>query len=117
MNANGEMVTEIFNNSRYNFCHFCEQEMTLNQKLHYIGGMTDMLIHWDCRLPYPYSLIKDMNLKSLIKDNTVYFTRYRKGFLYYVIKSEDSEYEFSSKAILFMRYIRKAIEEKTFNKI
>jgi hypothetical protein len=72
-----------------------------------------------------------MNIKDIIKDNNVEFSRYRQGFLYYVVAVNGEFYEFpvpiedtgeatfesSSKAILFMRYIRKALEEKTFNKI
>ena len=71
------------------------------------------------------------SIKEIIQNNTVYFSRYRKENLYYVITVDGSNYEFpvpiedcgdadfldSDRAILFMRYIRKAIEDKTFNLI
>lgn len=63
-------------------------------------------------------------LKTLIKDNKVSFNFYRAGIMYYRITSESVHYQFpvrlddigdatlfkEDKAILFMRYIRKAIE-------
>jgi hypothetical protein len=68
-----------------------------------------------------------MNLTELIKNNTVHFDHYRKGFLYYKIKSPweqpdwfiftvpvddcgDATFPAEEKAIMFLRYIRKAIE-------
>jgi len=71
---------------------------------------------------------KNMKLKDIIKDNSVEFIRYRKGNLYYMISYENDFYEFpvpiedcgdatffnNDKAIMFMRYIRKALEDKTF---
>ncbi len=82
------------------------------------------------------------DLKTLLKDNTVSFSRYRKGYLYYTIAEPSQHnpldlaylptatYEFpvpiedcgdatfpaTDKAITFMRYIRKAREEGTFVK-
>ncbi len=71
-----------------------------------------------------------LNLKELIKDNTVYFQYYRKGHLYYAIGFEGESYSFpvpiedtgdasfnvTEKAILLMRYIRKAMDEGSFAK-
>ena len=73
-----------------------------------------------------------MELKEIVKDNTVRFARYRQGFAYYAVRvpSEDADYIFpvplsdigdatllaTDKAIVFMRYIRQAIDEKTFVK-
>ena len=73
-----------------------------------------------------------MNIKDIVKDNTVRFLRYRKGFAYYAVRvpTEDASFSFpvplddigdatleaEDKAILFMRYIRKALEEGTFIK-
>jgi hypothetical protein len=80
------------------------------------------------------------DLKNLIKDNTVQFSRYRKGYLYYTIASHekdttdgvsfkprqvwefpvpiedvgDATFNAGERAILFMRYIRKAQEEGSF---
>ncbi len=74
-------------------------------------------------------------LKGLLKDNWVNFSHYRKGYLYYLIAEQDDEstitYSFPvpiddigdatfgaiEKAILFMRYIRKAQEEGSFTKV
>lgn len=78
-----------------------------------------------------YQKIKKMKIADLIKDNTVAFNRYRKGFLYYTIIYEKEIYEFPveiedigdatfnsvKKAILLMRYIRKAMAENTLVKI
>lgn len=73
-----------------------------------------------------------MNIKEIVKDNTVRFLRYRQGHAYYAVTvpEEDIEYYFpvpledigdatleaEDKAIVFMRYIRKAIEDGTFVK-
>lgn len=82
-----------------------------------------------------------MNIKDIIKDNTVAFDSYRQGFFYYNVGvTEDygdgkhltiTFYQFPvplhdigtatllarDKAITYMRWIRKAIEDKTFIKI
>lgn len=72
-----------------------------------------------------------MNLKDLIKDNVVEFAFYRKGYAYYQIMFENIKYRFSvplsdvgdatllnkDKAMIFMRYIRKAVESNELIKI
>ncbi len=70
-----------------------------------------------------------MNIVDIVKDNTVRFVRYRQGVAYYGVKvpSEgdfmfpvpladigDATLEVEDKAILFMRYIRRAIGEGSF---
>jgi hypothetical protein len=71
-----------------------------------------------------------VDIKEIVKDNTVRFVRYRQGFVYYAVKvpSEGAEFVFpvplsdigdatllaTDKAMVFMRYIRKALDEKTF---
>jgi hypothetical protein len=70
-----------------------------------------------------------MNIKEIVKDNTVHFVRYRQGFAYYGVNVPwqgehvfpvpladigDATLERQDKAILFMRYIRKALEDGTF---
>jgi len=71
-----------------------------------------------------------MDIKDIVKDNTVRFLRYRKGVAYYAVRvpAEDANYTFpvplddigdatlqaEDKAMLFMRYIRRALEEGTF---
>ena len=69
-----------------------------------------------------------MNIKDIVKDNIVYFMYYRQGHMYYFVKTNQGNYMFpvplddvqdatlhaSEKAITYMRYIRKAIEDKTF---
>ena len=82
------------------------------------------------------------DLKTLLKDNRVHFSRYHKGHLYYRIhdfhpdpKPESGAlymtYEFpvptedigdatfneTEKALLFMRYIRKAQEDGNFVRV
>lgn len=70
------------------------------------------------------------NLKDIIKDNSVEFHYYRAGVIYYSVTYNDEAYTFpvrlddvgdatlmkQDKAILFMRYIRKAIESNEFVK-
>jgi hypothetical protein len=79
-----------------------------------------------------------LTIKDIIKDNHVKFREYRKGILYYqiVIMNDvliedaglytfpvpledcgDATFKCSDKAILFMRYIRKALDDGTFVKI
>ena len=71
-----------------------------------------------------------MNITRFVKNNTVQFSRLRHGIAYYMIKDTESEqvYQFpvnledindatleaTDKAIMFMRYIRKAMEDNTF---
>lgn len=73
-----------------------------------------------------------MDIKEIVKDNSVFFSKYRQGFVYYTVRvpSEGIDYIFpvplsdigdatlfpKDKAIVFMRYIRKAIEDGTFIK-
>jgi hypothetical protein len=73
------------------------------------------------------------SIKDIIKDNTVHFVKFRQGYFYYSISVpndgeprydylfpvpqfdiSDSTLLATDKAIIFMRYIRKAIEEGTF---
>jgi len=73
-----------------------------------------------------------MNIKTIVKNNRVRFVRYRQGFVYYAVevKQEPRSAEFTfpvplndvgeatllaeDKAIVYMRYIRKALEQGTF---
>ncbi len=73
-----------------------------------------------------------INIKEIVKDNEVTFVRYRQGNAYYSVRvpSEGMDYVFpvplsdvgdatlfaKDKALLFMRYIRKALDEGTFVK-
>jgi hypothetical protein len=73
-----------------------------------------------------------MDIKDIVRDNTVRFAKYRQGVAYYTVRvpSDGLEYMFpvplsdigdatllaSDKAMVFMRYIRKALEDKTFVK-
>ena len=70
----------------------------------------------------------DLKIKDVVKDNHVYFVRYRQGYFYYRVDVGMDTYVFpvpqsdigdatldsSDKAIIFMRYIRKAIGDGTF---
>ena len=73
-----------------------------------------------------------LDIKEIVKDNEVRFARYRQGIAYYAVRvpSEGVDYTFpvplsdigdatllaTDKAMVFMRYIRKALEEGTFVK-
>jgi hypothetical protein len=73
-----------------------------------------------------------MDLKEIVKDNEVRFARYRQGNAYYTVRvpSENSNYTFpvplsdigdatllaTDKALVFMRYIRQALQDGTFVK-
>jgi hypothetical protein len=73
-----------------------------------------------------------MDIKEIVKDNEVAFAKYRQGHAYYTVRvpSEGIDYMFpvpltdigdatllaKDKAIVFMRYIRKALEDGTFVK-
>jgi hypothetical protein len=73
-----------------------------------------------------------VDIKEIVKDNTVAFAKYRQGYVYYTVRvpSEGIDYMFpvplsdigdatllaTEKAMTFMRYIRKALEEGTFVK-
>ena len=68
------------------------------------------------------------SIKEIVKNNTVIFVKYRAGHLYYKVVVNNVSYMFpvptddvgdatfnnEDKAMLFMRYIRKAIDDKTF---
>jgi len=72
-------------------------------------------------------VIVPMDIKFLIKNNWVHFQSYRQGFFVYSLRVGNVSYEFPvslddigtatmqncDKAITFMRWIRKAIEDKT----
>ena len=70
-----------------------------------------------------------MNIKDIVKNNTVRFLRYRKGTAYYGVDVHSyGKHEFpvpledvgdatlldEDKAILFMRYIKRALDDGTF---
>lgn len=88
---------------------------------------TKIVLIWLILLLYKY-LSKKMTLKEIVKDNIVHFNSYRKGILYYKVTVNNKNYRFpvpiedtgdatfldKDKAILFMRYIRKALNENTF---
>jgi hypothetical protein len=71
-----------------------------------------------------------VNIKDIVKDNNVRFVRYRQGVAYYAVSvpGENDDRVFpvplsdvgdatllaQDRAIIFMRYIRKAIDDGTF---
>ncbi|MEM1260779.1 MAG: hypothetical protein AAGH76_00065 [Pseudomonadota bacterium] len=70
-----------------------------------------------------------MNIKDIVKDNTVRFVRYRRGVAYYGVTVPsagnymfpvpladigDATLELEDKAILFMRYINRAMSDGSF---
>ncbi|MEM7432174.1 MAG: hypothetical protein AAF351_09610 [Pseudomonadota bacterium] len=70
-----------------------------------------------------------MNIKDIVKDNTVRFVRYRQGIAYYGVSVPlqgafqfpvpledigDATLELEDKAIFFMRYIKRAMGEGSF---
>ncbi len=69
-----------------------------------------------------------MNIKDIVKNNSVTFNYYRKGNLYFTVQYEGQTYIFPvptddlgdatvnnvDKAIYLMRYIRKAIDDGSF---
>jgi len=72
-----------------------------------------------------------MKTVNLIKNNFVYFSHYRAGKLYYILKTNEKNYMFNvpvedigdatflnkDKAIYFLRYIQKSIKNKSFIEI
>jgi len=72
-----------------------------------------------------------MDIKTIVKNNTVKFIYYKKGIFYYSILFEGETYQFPvpiedigdatlpflDKAITFMRWIRKSLEDNTFQKL
>ena len=73
----------------------------------------------------------DLSIKEIVKDNHVFFSHYRAGYLYYFIDVNgetfmfpvpiedigDATFNNKDRAMLFMRYIRKSITDNTFVKI
>jgi hypothetical protein len=73
-----------------------------------------------------------MDIKEIVKDNEVSFAKYRQGYAYYTVRvpSEGVDYIFpvplsdigdatllaKDKALVFMRYIRQALQDGTFIK-
>lgn len=71
---------------------------------------------------------KQLSIKDIVKDNKVYFVFYRQQVMYYGVDFEHQKYIFpvpledvmdaslfaEEKAITYMRYIRKALDDKTF---
>ena len=70
-----------------------------------------------------------MNIKDIVKDNRVKFVRYRQGIAYYGVRVPDAgDYvfpvpledigdatlELEDRAILFMRYIKRALGDGSF---
>ena len=70
-----------------------------------------------------------MNIKDIVKDNTVRFVRYRQGIAYYGVNVPadgayvfpvplddigDATLELEDKAIMFMRYIKRAMSDGSF---
>jgi hypothetical protein len=73
-----------------------------------------------------------MNIREIVQDNRVKFMRYRQGYAFYRVRVPgeavdrafpvpltdvgDATLLANDKALVFMRYIRKAIEDGTFVK-
>lgn len=69
-----------------------------------------------------------LSIKEIVKGNQAYFSHYRAGHLYYEVKVNEQKFSFpvpledigdatflaQDKAIIMMRYIRKALTEGTF---
>ncbi len=70
-----------------------------------------------------------MNIKDIVKDNIVRFVRYRQGIAYYGVNVPadgayvfpvpledigDATLELEDRAIMFMRYIKRAISDGSF---
>ena len=72
-----------------------------------------------------------MNIKQIVKGNKATFSFYRAGYMYYEVCVDGKLYRFpvsledlgtatllaEHKAITLMRYIRKALEDRTFVKV
>jgi hypothetical protein len=72
-----------------------------------------------------------LNIKTIVKGNTARFSFYRAGYMYYEVGVEGQHYRFpvsledlgtatllaEHKAITLMRYIRKALEDRTFVRV
>jgi hypothetical protein len=75
-------------------------------------------------------LSKPLNIKDIVKNNVARFSFYRAGNAFYEVEVGGRKYKFpvsiedlgtatllaEHKAITLMRYIRKALEDKTFVK-
>src|ERR1700724_1123373 len=71
-----------------------------------------------------------INIKNIVKNNAARFSFYRAGYMYYEVAVDGQLYRFpvsledlgtatllaEHKAITLMRYIRKALEDRTFVK-
>jgi len=71
-----------------------------------------------------------LKIRDIVKDNVARFSFYRAGHAFYEVEVDGTKYKFpvsledlgtatllaEHKAITLMRYIRKALEEKTFVK-
>lgn len=76
-------------------------------------------------------ILAPLNLTDIVKNNKVHFDSYRAGFFYYTVTVKENTYRFpietndigqatllkEDKAIIFMRWIRKAIDGHQFIKI
>jgi hypothetical protein len=74
--------------------------------------------------------VSGMKIKDIVKNNVARFSFYRAGNCFYEVEVEGTKYKFpvsledlgtatllaEHKAITLMRYIRKALEDKTFVK-
>lgn len=74
--------------------------------------------------------VAGMKIKDIVKNNVARFSFYRAGHAFYEVEVEGTKYKFpvsiedlgtatllaEHKAITLMRYIRKALEDKTFVK-
>ena len=72
--------------------------------------------------------MENLNIKEIVKGNQVYFSHYRESHLYYKVDVKgkvymftvpiedigDATFEARDKAMLFMRYIKKALDDDTF---
>jgi hypothetical protein len=72
----------------------------------------------------------ELKIKDIVKDNMAHFSFYRAGNMFYTVRTHGVKYMFpvslediagaslfaEMKAITLMRYIRKALEDKTFVK-
>ena len=68
------------------------------------------------------------SIKEIVKNNKVYFSHYRASYLYYNVKVDgkiylfpvpiedigDATFQAEDKAMLFMRYIKKALTDMSF---
>lgn len=76
-------------------------------------------------------IIAPLNMIDIVKDNKVHFDSYRAGFFYYTVTVKNETYRFpieshdigqatmqkEDKALIFMRWIKKAIDGHQFVKV